>query len=67
MREEVARTIVATAYALAIDDGLPLEQVAVIDGPEALYARLVLALNAPCVELLAESLRRSPRGRCAGC
>ena len=53
---KAARTVVTVSYALAVDDGLPLEQVALVDRAQALDARLVLLLDAPSVELLEEAL-----------
>lgn len=36
----------------SVDDGLPLHQVVLADGTQALDARLILLLSAPCIQFL---------------
>lgn len=50
------RTLIATADPPAVDDGLPDEQLVVVDGAEALDALLAGRLGVgPCVELLEQT------------
>lgn len=54
--EEPAAIIIAASDALAVDDGLPLEQITLVDGAKALNAGLLLSLYVPGIEFLDEPL-----------
>lgn len=55
----MARTIVSVADAVAVDDGLPLQQLVLAHGAQALDTRLGWGLLLPGGELLEETLSRA--------